>query len=434
VAGGSTLLSVHVILLDAASPLRDQARRLAQDGDARLVLVDRGWTRPFEDVQSEDQVLVGTSVPSFFLHHLLHGCVRGRLGDVRVVADTKPLDAAGIGYRWGPWLSGVHLPASEEAPSGPMPAPCERFRKLEDIIAAWGAPPVRFEACPSPFPARLQLQTTSRCVRGCTYCPKARQEIPDRQMERSLFDRLIGECGEHRPPSLELYLHGEPLEDPRIEELATAAKGACPSSLVAVTTHERSVSAERFHRLAGSGLDVVFVSVNVTGSIPVAVLRRRLKRLVEPARTLRAAAKELVVVTLTNLLADGLRGPFRRLCRELGLPLESFRATTRVGDARLRPHVRVHSSDEGCLRPFTTAHVLADGRVVACCEDWRYRRVLGDVGGASLADVWTGEEARRLRRELLDGRPTEPCEHCGILPLRGNPISRGDTPWPTTTT
>ena len=124
------------------------------------------------------------------------------------------------------------------------------------------------------------------------------------------------------------------------------------------------------------------------------------------------------MVTLTNLLPAGLRGTFRRLCRALDLPLESYRATSRTGDARLRPHVRVHPSIEGCLRPFTTAHILADGKVVSCCEDWRYRRIFGDVRDASLADIWAGAEAQGLRSELLEGRPAAPCDTCDFCAPR----------------
>ena len=44
--------------------------------------------------------------------------------------------------------------------------------------------------------------------------------------------------------------------------------------------------------------------------------------------------------TLVDFLAQGVRGNFRRLCRALELPLESFRATSRAGGeaCRTRPH------------------------------------------------------------------------------------------------
>ncbi len=414
-------MSVHVILLDASSRLLDEARDLHASGRARLVVLDPGRDTPFDDVRPGDAALVGTSVPSFFLHHLLRTCTRGGLGSVRVLDDGPPVDPGRIGLRWGPWLQAVCLPADQVLATRLAPAPMVFFQRLGDLVSRDRTPPVRFTELPSPFPERLQLQTTSRCTRGCPYCPKPRQGLPDRQMDARLFDRLMDECAEHEPSSLELYLHAEPLEDPRLEELADRAAAACPRTLISVTTHERAVTLERFRSLAACGLDAVFVSVNATGGTSEASLASRLGRLVEPARALERADKQLVVVTLTNLLPDGLRGTFRRLCREFEFPVESFRATTRVGDARLRPGVRVLPSEEGCLRPFTTAHVLADGRVAACCEDWQYRRILGDVSRAPMADVWTGDEARRLRRELLDESPTGPCDHCGILPRRGPP-------------
>ena len=342
-----------VILLDGASPLVAQARGMQAEGRARLVLVDPSWTRPFEDVEPEDRAMVGTSVPSFFLHHLLHACVRGQLADVRLVVDSPRLDAARIGFRWGPWLQGVHAPAGVVLPS-PLPAPFSTFDRLADLVEHRESPPVRFTRRPSPFPERLQIQTTSRCTRGCSYCPKPRQALPDREMTEALFDRLVDECARYAPSSLELYLHAEPLEDPRLEALATRAKAACPTAQVSVTTHERAVDVERIRGLADCGLDLVFVSVNAAGQTTEGALRRRLEQVALLAPPLRDAGKALVVVTLTNLLPEGLRGTFRKLCRSMDLPLEAYRATSRTGDARLRPHVRVHPSTEGCLRPFTT--------------------------------------------------------------------------------
>ena len=417
---------MHLILLDASSPLLDEARELHAAGRARLVVIDPARDTPFDDVGREDSALVGTSVPSFFLHHLLRTCTRGRLGSVRVLVDGPPLDPGRIGFRWGPWLRAVCHPLDRVLTSRLAPAPLIQFQRLGDLVSRDIPSPVKFTDLPSPFPERLQIQTTSRCTRGCPYCPKPRQGLPDQRMARPLFDRLMDECAEHEPSSLELYLHAEPLEDPRLEDLADRAASACPSTLISVTTHERAVTLERFRSLAGSGLDVVFVSVNASGGTAEASLTSRLGRLAEPARALAEADKQLVVVTLTNLLPDGLRGTFRRLCRELELPLESFRATTRVGDARLRPGVRVLPSDEGCLRPFTTAHVLADGRVAACCEDWQYRRVLGDLSRTRMDEIWTGEQARRLRTELLFETPTEPCDRCGILPRQGTPHHTGE--------
>jgi len=417
---------VHVILLTEGSRLIDEARDLHAAGRARLVEISAHRDTPFEDVQPADCALVGTSVPPFFLHHLLHRCTHGALANVGLVEDGPSVDADRIGYRWGPWLDAVYLPAGNAFVPQLYPAPVRLYDRLGDLVSRPCAPPVQFTEVPGAFPGRLQIQTTSRCVRGCSYCPKPRQQLADQLMDRALFDRIVDECADHGPASLELYLHAEPLEDLRMEALADRAKGACPATLVSIATHERSLDVERTRSLAGSGLDVVFVSVNAAGATTEAVLRRRLGSLVEPARILARQDKRLVVTTLTNLLPEGQRGLVRRLCRELGLAQEAYRATSRVGDARLRPHVRVLPSSEGCLRPFTTAHVLADGRVTACCEDWQYRRIFGTLRDTSLARIWTGVEARTLRRELLSASPTDPCDHCDILPRRGTLSTRGE--------
>ncbi len=72
-----------------------------------------------------------------------------------------------------------------------------------------------------------------------------------------------------------------------------------------------------------------------------------------------------------------------------------------------------------CSWPWTTLVLLCDGRVVCGCADPFARRVLGDTRTSTLHEVWTGETASRLRREINDGGSTF-CGDCPLkLPLRG---------------
>ncbi|MBT3218653.1 MAG: hypothetical protein HN348_06140 [Proteobacteria bacterium] len=403
---------MQFLLLSHRSPLATETTALP----VKLILID-GSEKQFDlTTQPTDRALVGTGVPLFFLHELLRRCQSGLLAEVLLIVDAPDPRAARIGFRHQPWLGGIYTlregaPANFDIP----PAPVIEVGGLDEIVHLPIATNVFAEA-PSAFPAQIQIQTTNACRANCPYCPKGRLNSPLELMSLSVFRQIVAACKKGQPRSIELYFHGEPLLDGRMAQLSAEAKSACPQAMVSVVTHESMANELVAMGLFDSGLDVAFVSVNVLGRPHEPVLRERLERIAAIRTVFRTHGKELVVVTLHNFLQRGIRGLFRRLCRELDLPIEAFAATSRAGSIDVAPFVR--PSDKApkgpCSLPFVKTFVRFDGAVVLCCEDWEYRRVLGHLAEAPLEEIWTGEAYRCLRRELLQKRLTGPCLLCDL--------------------
>jgi len=407
---------LRYVLLSADSPYLDQARALERRGEIALALLQGGERRlPFES-EGGDQALLGLQAGLFWLRPLLLRCQEGRLGDVALLADAPLPAASRIGLRCRPWLRGVFLP-SGVPPAGVAAAPWNSCRDLAHLLEKWGPPGLVLAARPSRFPRSLQLQTTTACSAACAWCPHPGPSQRARTMDEGLFRRILDQCAEHGPDVLELYFHAEPLQDGRLERLADLAKGRCTKSLLSIVTHERAIDPGRAASLASCGLDVVFVSVNVVGQEPVEALRRRLERIAGLRQPLRAVGKELVVVTLANFLRRGPRGAFRRTCRQLELPMESFWATDRAGSADIAPYLRpdVRALGRRCALPFERAYVRAEGSLALCCEDWDYGVDLGSAAETPIAELWNGARYRRIRRGLLgEGRLGGACGRCGL--------------------
>lgn len=406
---------MKLLLLGATSPFAGEALALAHRGRLRLELLGDRPGPLRVATTAGDQALVGTSAPLFFLKDLLRRCRSGTLRDVRLLLDGGVPPTDRIGFRERPWLAEVLTPEGTAVPwTGPLPAPLRSVHGLENALAGWPRPRVRFAPEPSPFPAELQVETTTVCRMGCPHCPHHLLDRPDAFMDEGLFAEVMAQCRDGRPDNLELYLNGEPLEDPRLPRLARLARDACPASLVSVTTHVDALTEARAHALAGSGLDLVFVSLNPLGGLEEGWLEPRLRRLAPVAELFEGAGTRLVVVSLVNLIPEGQRGRFRRLLAERGLPLEAFTATSRAGDVDLDRFVAPGPAPppSPCERAFTRAFIRHDGELVLCCEDFRHRRTFGSVRQRPIAEIWTGEAYREARRDLLAGRPGPPCDRC----------------------
>ena len=67
--------------------------------------------------------------------------------------------------------------------------------------------------------------------------------------------------------------------------------------------------------------------------------------------------------------------------------------------------------------PFDRLNVLSDGRVLACCQDWRHDFILGDLSSQSLTEIWTGSPAAFCREMLWHGQ-FEKSTLCATCSLR----------------
>ncbi len=215
----------------------------------------------------------------------------------------------------------------------------------------------------------------------------------------------------HEPASIELYLHAEPLLDPRLPELARQAHATCPGATLAVVCHEGEAREATLLPLAGS-LSVVQVSLDPLR----AHWGPRVERLAALRARLRSQGTELGATVLANLVPRGHMGSLRRACGAHDLPLEAFRATHRAGGLSL-PGL---GAPARCTLPFHTAHVRWDGQLVSCCEDWTYSIIVGDA--RVLSDAWLGERARRLRRALANGEVGATCSRCLSMPTTSRSV------------
>ena len=76
-----------------------------------------------------------------------------------------------------------------------------------------------------------------------------------------------------------------------------------------------------------------------------------------------------------------------------------------------------------CSWPWSTMVMLCDGRMVCGCADPYGKRVLGDAKSASVADIWSGDVAAGLRRDINAGGS----KFCGDCPLK-LPLGKAEAP------
>ena len=73
-----------------------------------------------------------------------------------------------------------------------------------------------------------------------------------------------------------------------------------------------------------------------------------------------------------------------------------------------------------CTVPWTSAVVLGNGDVAACCVPGL---VMGNLNEASMQEIWNGKSYQELRATVNSDKPLPTCAACPMFRLTDNPDS-----------
>ena len=126
------------------------------------------------------------------------------------------------------------------------------------------------DVLPLQQPYVLLVDPSSLCNLRCRWCPSgydnliAETKRAQQIMPFELFEELVRQAAEFKVPFkvLRLYKEGEPLVNPRFEEMVGLAKQSGCFSRIDTTTNGLLLTPERNRKLVQAGMDQINISVN----------------------------------------------------------------------------------------------------------------------------------------------------------------------------
>jgi len=297
----------------------------------------------------------------------------------------------------------------------------------------------------SAKPVKLTFEPSNICHLRCPLCPTGLGllEHSPKNANLQMFSRLLDQIGEYLF-FIDFYNWGEPLINPRLEELLAEANKHRISTTVS-TNFSLTVSDGRLKKLVESGLNHIIISLD--GASPDTVGQYR-----------RGSNFDLVVRNMRRLVAirDGLgsKTPYitwqylvfsfnehellkaQDMAREIGVDrIEFARAYLDEGDHRIPVEDRLLMRkwipsdpkltfyDPGCAGsslsvplkrkatsrlprcdwPYMSSAINSDGSVTACCGLYKKRDdvgTLGEGGGTPFMEIYNNADFRAIRGGL----------------------------------
>ncbi len=295
------------------------------------------------------------------------------------------------------------------------------------------------------FPAVIGIDPTTRCNLRCSFCGPQRSDLPDGMLSLELFHRILEESLRHgRRQMLILHNSGEPLLNPDIFDMISAAKRRRAARVVQFATNGVNLTRERAVRLIESGLDGLVISVDAARREEYAELKGVdcWEQVVENARTLmeekRRRKSPTPYVSAKMVRRKGREGSFREFL-DFWRPIVDEAALTpftnwggRVADEGTEPVARERFA---CHFLWFYPAIQWDGTVYCCCACTDRSAVIGNVNEKPLARIWRDEPLAALRRLHLEKRYGEarPCRDCTYWSESGSNLDRWlqrrERPW-----
>ena len=292
------------------------------------------------------------------------------------------------------------------------------------------------------FPVVLQVQTINRCNASCQMCPYPYTVHlePRSIMDDALYSRIAAECaGEDGFVELVPMAQGEPLLDVKMESrIAEFKRIAKPHQMVEIVTNGSALTPARFQRLVESGVDTITFSLSAFTEATYNSIIEGLswKQVV---RNLGAIAdsplKARVNIFLRYVRQTGNEGElpaFNQYWKGRGLNVVAYEVNNRSGALdnydRLQPvksflFKKIRKSmgrvlfKGSCPHAFGIMHVLSNGDVPLCANDWHHRHHLGNVNTQSIREIYNSKAMNEIRELMEQGRfeEIEACRDCSFL-------------------
>lgn len=316
-----------------------------------------------------------------------------------------------------------------------------------------------------PYPDSIYIDSVGNlCQLKCPLCPVGAQLLTQERiiMPMETFKTIIDKMPFLR--AIELYRSGEPFLNP---ELLTMIRLAHDRNIkVVISTHFSFAKPDEFFdELAASGLETVVVSLDGTSQETYSHYRvggdyelvlSNIKKLIEAKNRARSNMPKIIWQFLVNKyneheiataqgIADALKitldlRPISLADNEPDVKHEFFNMEERKLEWLPQKDTYISDCYKGeysyplskgiCPQLFTRIMVMADGKILPCCEAWDQESAFGDLLKESFDDIWYGRKYLDSRSRVLNKKHTPQvqsicfrCNNFGISPSLKDKLS-----------
>ena len=269
-----------------------------------------------------------------------------------------------------------------------------------------------------PQPKLLSLEATNRCNLNCPFClvglqnsleSTAHSEMtrPFGKMDMDLYAGILRDARDFGIEAVQLHFQGEPLLHDKLVDMVCMAHER--EFDVRLFTNGMLMDQKRAKALIDAGVDTIRFSVD--GATPETYAVNRvggdfdtvLQNMRTTVELSRESGRDIRVIwQLIAMRNTEEEIPLaEHMAKDIGIELVVKKLAVSMPELVPRnPEYRRRMNIKPCLDPYNAIFVYWNGDVVICCYDQEGQNIIGNASRNTLAEIWGGRKARRLRRRI----------------------------------
>lgn len=261
------------------------------------------------------------------------------------------------------------------------------------------------------LPAFIELETSTRCNRSCSWCPNSRYERGKEQkyIKHGLFDKIIDDLAalSYRG-ELALHNYNEPLLDEHLFEHISAIRQRLGKALLTIFTNGDYLDQIMLRQLEQSGVQTLIISLHdLVGRENIHEIIQQLEQKLGVDERGIYESDHVGVKLVTHYKGMKLVYyiPYQHMLTSRGGIIKKY--NTKPG------------GDRSCYLPFSSCAIDYQGNMKICCEVYlpnavhRKHGIIGNLSEHSFAELWFSDEFNAFRQRILACLNTNTlCSHC----------------------
>ena len=275
------------------------------------------------------------------------------------------------------------------------------------------------------FPKIIEIQFHNRCNSNCLICPYKDMNYKSEFMDEELFDKFLSELKGQDLKRIIPYLNNEPFIQNDYIERVIKIKDICPNAEIEISTNVSMLNEYKIKQLSEIGLTELRLSVfGYSDSIYKKMMPGLNKETV--FKNLEIISREFInsnTVVSIVMIDDGTIPEdefinMKKLADSLNFKLERWGFLDRCKNVTYKDNGIFNSTTCGCEqnRPLERMHILSNGDVIVCCQDWSHTTIMGNIKENTIHDIWCSEKYDQFRKSLYNAECETPelCKKCKL--------------------
>lgn len=285
------------------------------------------------------------------------------------------------------------------------------------------------------FPLVLNIEPTNACNLRCICCPRETMVLHQGTNYLSIknFKKIVDEASEFAPLiMLNLHKDGEPLLHKNLPEMVAYARKKEVAKIIHLNTNGTLLNTNRGRRLLDAGIDDITISIDAAFPETYFKLKKNDKfdelcRDVESVIDYRnkTNAKTIIRVKIMefDLVGKNEINAFLKKWQDVADVVQitgTHNWSGAISDITITDETSKVRYPCGLL--WYALAVNSNGKVSICNVDWDYSGVVGNIGNASINEIWQSESIRKIRRAHLseNWNFVPVCNECVVWTSVGN--------------